>query len=58
MGDEMEEEINPFSAMPGLDDCPLAGLRSALSRPASANTTSERLIALGARLEVDKQSSL
>ena len=44
--DEVEEEINPFSAMPGLEDCPLAGLRSALSRPDSTNSTIDRQIAL------------
>ena len=44
--DSTTEENNPFAAMPGLEDCPLAGLRSALSRPVEHLTTSERQKAL------------
>ena len=44
--DSTTEENNPFAAMPGIEDWPLAGLRSALSRPVKHLTTSERQKAL------------
>ena len=44
--DSTTEENNPFAAMPGLEDCPLAGLRSALSKPVEHLTTSKHQKAL------------
>ena len=44
--DSTTEENNPFAAMPGIEDWPLAGLRSGLSRPVKHLTTSERQKAL------------
>ena len=41
-----DEERNPFQEMPGLEDCPLGGLRSALSKPPSSLTTSDHQLAL------------
>ena len=43
---EMEQEPHPFAAMPGLENCPLLGLRSALSRPSGVATPTSRQTAL------------
>ena len=50
--DEDDDELNPgpvanpFVAVPGLEDCPLAGLRSALSKPSGATNPTSRQTAL------------
>ena len=41
-----KSEQNPFLAIPGLEDCHLSGLRSALSKPVEEVTTSDRQKAL------------
>ena len=41
-----KSEQNPFLAMPGLEDCQLSGLRSALPKPVEEVTTSDRQRAL------------
>ena len=43
---EDEPEPHPFAKVPGLKDCPLAGLRAALSRQPSADTPTDRQTAL------------
>ena len=44
--DDYKSEVNPFTEMTGLEDRPLAGLRTALSRQPSSSETSERQLAL------------
>ena len=44
--DDDKTVVRPFEAVPVLEDCPLAELRSALSRPSEALTPSSRQTAL------------
>ena len=43
---EPEPEPHPFATVPGMEDCPLAGLKSALLRQHSADAPSVRQTAL------------
>ena len=44
--DDFETEVNPVNEMSRLEDCPLAGLRTALSRQLSSAKNSDRQLAL------------
>ena len=44
--DDEEQEPHPFAEVPGLEDCPLSGLRSALTRTSAVSAPTSRQTAL------------
>ena len=46
LSEDERQEPHPFAEVPGLEDCPLAGLKSALTRQDSAEAPTDRQTAL------------